>query len=849
MTRYVFSASSGTWLARQSPRTYRRDISVTRRRAGAAVASLLLLASVFAPAADVRPSEGPVQFDRRPHDPWRDREPPRLPAEEITSAPGHGSRGSVARVQVNVNAQGLNILGDAANEPTIAVDPTNPNRIVIGWRQFDSVASDFRQAGWAYTTNGGLSWTFPGKIEPGAFRSDPVVDVDANGVFYYNSLTNNPDFQCKVFRSYNGGATWDAGTFAWGGDKQWQVIDTTGGPGHGFIYMAWNPAFSTAGCNGMFTRSTNGGASFEPCTSIPLSPVWGTLAVGPDGELYVAGRSGFSTFYVAKSLNAQIAGQTPTWTTTNVNLGGSILFSAGPNPAGLLGQVWVDIDRSNGPRRGWVYVVGTIQPSSGGDPAEIIFVRSTNGGQTWSAPVRLNDDPAGANNWQWFGTMSVAPSGRIDVVWLDTRANPGTYLCELYYTYSEDGGTTWAPNEALTTAFDPTVGWPVQQKMGDYFDMVSFDDAAHLAFAATFNSEEDIYYTRITRLLKILLPDGVPSMLTPGQPFAIPVRVVPGSEAVPPDSLRFYYRYDGGAWASLPLTPLGGDLYQAVLPAPYCGATPQFYFQAFGSQSGFVFAPVGAPQAPYSARVGATQTFLTFNLDTNPGFTISGGQWEFGQPTGQGGGLYGFPDPTSGYTGSNVLGINLNGNYSTVPAGPFYVTSPALDLSGKTDVKLSFRRWLNVDRRPYVGVGVQASASGAQWANIWQNGTVEIKENAWSLQTYSLAAVVDGQPAARVRWSHHVGNGAFAYSGWNIDDVSLSAFVCDGPALCAGDLDCNGVVDFDDIDRFIEALGYAQGTGWPYAECPWFAADANADNLVNFNDIDAFVELIGTACP
>ena len=55
--------------------------------------------------------------------------------------------------------------GDAANEPSISVDPTNGNKMVIGWRQFDSIQSDFRQAGWGYTTDGGIHWTFPGVLE------------------------------------------------------------------------------------------------------------------------------------------------------------------------------------------------------------------------------------------------------------------------------------------------------------------------------------------------------------------------------------------------------------------------------------------------------------------------------------------------------------------------------------------------------------------------------------------------------------------------------------------------------------------------------------------------------------
>src|SRR5438552_3385465 len=57
--------------------------------------------------------------------------------------------------QVNVDSNGNNIVGDAANETSIAVDPTNGNKMTIGWRQFNSVTSNFRQGGWGYTTDGG----------------------------------------------------------------------------------------------------------------------------------------------------------------------------------------------------------------------------------------------------------------------------------------------------------------------------------------------------------------------------------------------------------------------------------------------------------------------------------------------------------------------------------------------------------------------------------------------------------------------------------------------------------------------------------------------------------------------
>ena len=108
--------------------------------------------------------------------------------------------------QANVDANGNNILGDAANEPSITVDPTNHNRMAIGWRQFNSVQSDFRQGGWAFTTDAGTTWTFPGVLEDNVFRSDPVLGSDEAGNFFYLSLLQ---FFCdNMYGSLDFGQTW-----------------------------------------------------------------------------------------------------------------------------------------------------------------------------------------------------------------------------------------------------------------------------------------------------------------------------------------------------------------------------------------------------------------------------------------------------------------------------------------------------------------------------------------------------------------------------------------------------------------------------------------------------------------
>ena len=66
----------------------------------------------------------------------------------------------------------------------------------------------------------------------------------------------------------------------------------------------------------------------------------------------------------------------------------------------------------------------------------------------------------------------------------------------LYYSWSDDGGLTWAANRPLSPPFNQSLGYPQQEKIGDYIGMVSLNEGACIAYTATFNGEEDIYFVR-----------------------------------------------------------------------------------------------------------------------------------------------------------------------------------------------------------------------------------------------------------------------------------------------------------------------------------------------------------------
>ena len=465
---------------------------------------LTAAALAFSGEAEVAGRRQHSEDDPTAHQERLDDPPAEVDDAQIKAAPAPTmvERNGYTSVQVNVGAGGGNISGDAANEPSIAVDPNAPLRMAVGWRQFDSIASNFREGGWSWSADGGQQWARGRVLENDVFRSDPVLASDAEGRFYYYSLISNGGILCSMFLSDDHGESWFGPIDAFGGDKAWFTIDPAAGPGHGNVYVSWAQAANQFGVR-TFIRSFDGGFSYtEPIATEP-TPTWGTLTVGLDGELYVVGNADYDRdrFVVHRTFDvADPAAEPPGFDVVEVDLGGAQRtggeFPFGsPNPAGLTGQVWIDIDRSVGPNLGNLYIVSSVEPTDGSDPMDVHFVRSTDGGTTWSDPVAIHTDDRDA--WQWFATMSVAPNGRIDVVWVESLNNADPNIGELYYSSSWNAGYTWSQPVAVSPAFDSWLGWPNQNKMGDYFHMVSDLVGAHLIYAATFNGEQDVYYLRL----------------------------------------------------------------------------------------------------------------------------------------------------------------------------------------------------------------------------------------------------------------------------------------------------------------------------------------------------------------
>ncbi len=157
-----------------------------------------------------------------------------------------------------------------------------------------------------------------------------------------------------------------------------------------------------------------------------------------------------------------------------------------------------------------------------------------------------------------------------------------------------------------------------------------------------------------------------------------------------------------------------------------------------------------------------------FPMNTDPGWTREA-LWQFGVPLGLGSNN---PDPTSGYTGANVFGYNLAGDYpDNMIERP--MTTTAIDCSNLQNVWLTFWRWLGVESSTWDHAKIQASNNGIIWTDIWVHNGPDIAETAWSQQSYDISSIADGQNTVYVRWVMGTADSGVTFSGWNIDDVAI----------------------------------------------------------------------------
>ena len=234
--------------------------------------------------------------------------------------------------------------------------------------------------------------------------------------------------------------------------------------------------------------------------------------------------------------------------------------------------------------------------------------------------------------------------------------------------------------------------------------------------------------------------------------------------------------------------------------------------------NGYTFTTLNGPTPVYEFLVD----------DTNPGWATTG-DWAFGNPAGFGG------DPSSGNTGNNVYGYNLNGAYpDNLPER--YLTTDPMDFTGITGVGLEFQRWLGIESSIWDQAAIEIRLGNGVWQNVWSHTGGTVTPSSWTFVSYDISSVADNQPNVQIRWVMGTTDSSVTYAGWNIDDIVFTGV--QPVEDCAADLTGDGELNFFDVSAFLSAFS---------AMDP--AADFTGDGEFNFFDVSAFLAAFGAGCP
>jgi hypothetical protein len=393
-----------------------------------------------------------------------------------------GALAAQAPVQVSPN---LRVGPGIHNETWIAVSGANPDVLIAVAQQGDGSPTLPVRFGVStfLSRDGGRTWA-PVAL-PNAPRTpfDPMVAAGADGRLYVMTgviggafaamVTENgpPKSTIRFWSSADNGFTWDLPTdldSSVDPDHMRMVVDQSTAATRGRIYVAWNDVAD------MFVRdqyevflqwSDDHGKTFTAPKLIGTGTDGKLVATEPvvlsDGTLLVTWYQYFNP--LARRENERM----PMYVARSTDGGRTFapaekIFEFGPhvwrervtefNRAFSLPIVTADTS-SRSPHRDRIYI--TWDDVSGGT-SNIWFVRSLDRGRTWSRPMKINDNAAGAPNpvmdFRMTPVVATAPDGTVGVAWYDRRNDPNRFCWDYYAAFSMDGGATFGANTKLTTA-------------------------------------------------------------------------------------------------------------------------------------------------------------------------------------------------------------------------------------------------------------------------------------------------------------------------------------------------------------------------------------------------------------
>ncbi|HEX6850749.1 MAG TPA: thrombospondin type 3 repeat-containing protein [Candidatus Polarisedimenticolaceae bacterium] len=358
-----------------------------------------------------------------------------------------------ADARVNQDSSGQN-----QNETSVAVSPADPNRVVGAWNDyFIRTPGQNTVIGYGWTTDGGQTWqsdrinfsTIPSTTSTG----DPVIVADSIGTFYMGILAySGSGAGILVARSTDGGVTFaEPVRLDNGGDKEYLAVDYR----NDHAYTVWENTGSLGNQGIYVSKTTDRGLSWSTRRQISTNNGGtnngATPSIGPNGEVYVVWSNFGNTVWFQRSLDGGT-----TWLPADKVIRNDVNPPPSPLNGGFRNPPIASsaCDATTGPWSGRIYAVWGDDRF--GDP-DVLLSWSSDQGNTWSAPIRVNDDVVGNGADQFFPWVHVDENGTVFVTFLDRREDPANFLISTWLATSTDGGQTFGPNIRMSDGnYGPT---------------------------------------------------------------------------------------------------------------------------------------------------------------------------------------------------------------------------------------------------------------------------------------------------------------------------------------------------------------------------------------------------------
>ncbi len=356
--------------------------------------------------------------------------------------------------------------------------------------------------------------------------------------------------------------------------------------------------------------------------------------------------------------------------------------------------------------------------------------------------------------------------------------------------------------------------------------------------------------------LAFTFPNGRPEVVNPAGGDVVRVEVSSLGSSPEPGTGMFYYQIGGGSYTAVAMQMVAPNVYDAVFPPATCGTAVRYYFSAQTVVGDTTFNPTGAPATVYSALSGYGLV-VPFEdaFETDQGWTVGDtgdtattGLWTRNVPqaTAAQPGSDHTPDPgtlcwvTDYRAGSGIGSYDVDGGKTTLK-------SPLLDLSSYSSAVISYWRWYSNDQGGAPNADTFrvdiSSTGGSSWTNVETVGpTGPETSGGWYYHEFEVSNFVPLTSQVRLRFiAEDIGSGSIVEAA--LDDFRIKTVDCTPPYLI-GDLNCDGVVGFADINPFVLRLANPDQYAAAFPDCPEQNADINQDGMVSFGDINPFVALL-----